>query len=111
MNHLNKYKPKICYLSFSYDNLVTMDKHPIHLHGFNFFILGSGLGNYNPNKYLVSLNSVNHLEFNIVGVPTRAWTVVQFVGLITSAHVTQRGIVRLITNFPTFGFGVLTNRL
>ncbi|CAH2056740.1 unnamed protein product [Thlaspi arvense] len=27
---------------------VTTENHPIHLHGYNFYVVGYGTGNYNP---------------------------------------------------------------
>ncbi|KAF9603239.1 hypothetical protein IFM89_034572 [Coptis chinensis] len=30
--------------------IVAPENHPIHLHGFNFFQVGTGLGNFNPKK-------------------------------------------------------------
>ncbi|EOY07841.1 Laccase 11 [Theobroma cacao] len=31
-------------------NLLTVESHPFHLHGFNIFIVGSGVGNFNLSK-------------------------------------------------------------
>ncbi|KAF5953660.1 hypothetical protein HYC85_006516 [Camellia sinensis] len=28
--------------------IIAAENHPVHLHGFNFFAIGKGLGNYNP---------------------------------------------------------------
>ncbi|GLJ19464.1 hypothetical protein SUGI_0351410 [Cryptomeria japonica] len=59
-------------------SVLTVDNHPIHLHGFNFFIVGSGLGNYNPNKDPANFNLVDPPERNTVGVPTGGWTAIRF---------------------------------
>ncbi|KAE8720571.1 Laccase-16 [Hibiscus syriacus] len=32
--------------------IIAPENHPIHLHGFNFFAVGKGLGNYNPKRIL-----------------------------------------------------------
>ncbi|TYI01563.1 hypothetical protein ES332_A11G210000v1 [Gossypium tomentosum] len=34
---------------------VGTEKHPIHLHGFSFYLLGTGLGNYNSTTALLNL--------------------------------------------------------
>ncbi|XP_059064468.1 laccase-11-like [Cryptomeria japonica] len=59
-------------------SILIVDNHPIHLHGFNFFIVGSGFGNYNPNKDPAKFNLVDPLERNTVGVPTGGWTAIRF---------------------------------
>ncbi|KAK5784743.1 hypothetical protein PVK06_039271 [Gossypium arboreum] len=40
---------------------VGTEKHPIHLHGFSFYLLGTGLGNYNSTTALLNLNEVHAL--------------------------------------------------
>ncbi|KAL5764228.1 hypothetical protein ACOSQ2_016822 [Xanthoceras sorbifolium] len=42
--------------------------HPLHLHGFNFFVVGQGFGNFDPNKDPAKFNLVDPVERNIVGV-------------------------------------------
>ncbi|KAK8327800.1 hypothetical protein V6Z11_A11G205700 [Gossypium hirsutum] len=37
---------------------VGTEKHPIHLHGFSFYLLGTGLGNYNSTTALLNLWAV-----------------------------------------------------
>nr|AAK37829.1 laccase [Pinus taeda] len=57
---------------------LTVENHPVHLHGFNFFIVGRGFGNYNPKKDPAKFNLVDPPERNTVGVPTGGWTVIRF---------------------------------
>ncbi|KAL5739064.1 hypothetical protein ACOSP7_027988 [Xanthoceras sorbifolium] len=59
-------------------NLLTVESHPFHLHGYNFFIVGSGIGNFDPEKDPAMFNLVDPLERNTVGVPTGGWTAIRF---------------------------------
>ncbi|GKV12197.1 hypothetical protein SLEP1_g23378 [Rubroshorea leprosula] len=59
-------------------NLLTVESHPFHLHGFNFFVVGSGIGNFNPAKDPAKFNLVDPPERNTVGVPTGGWTAIRF---------------------------------
>ncbi|KVI11894.1 Cupredoxin [Cynara cardunculus var. scolymus] len=58
--------------------MIAAESHPIHLHGFNFFVVGRGIGNFNPNKDPKSFNLVDPVERNTVGVPTGGWTAIRF---------------------------------
>ncbi|OMO84242.1 Multicopper oxidase, type 1 [Corchorus capsularis] len=58
--------------------LITPENHPLHLHGFNFFEVGRGLGNFNPNKDPKKFNLVDPVERNTVGVPSGGWTAIRF---------------------------------
>ncbi|GLJ19499.1 hypothetical protein SUGI_0352150 [Cryptomeria japonica] len=59
-------------------SVLTVDNHPIHLHGFNFFIVGTGFDNCNQNKDPTSFNLIDSPERNTVGVPTGGWTAIRF---------------------------------
>ncbi|PPE01771.1 hypothetical protein GOBAR_DD01210 [Gossypium barbadense] len=59
-------------------NLLTVESHPFHLHGFNFFVVGSGVGNFDPSKDPAKFNLVDPPERNTVGVPTGGWTAIRF---------------------------------
>ncbi|KAF7825568.1 laccase-4-like isoform X1 [Senna tora] len=58
--------------------IIAPESHPVHLHGFNFFVVGRGVGNYNPNKDPKSFNLVDPVERNTVGVPTGGWVAIRF---------------------------------
>lgn len=58
--------------------MIAPESHPVHLHGFNFFVVGRGLGNFNPNKDPKSFNLVDPVERNTVGVPAGGWTAIRF---------------------------------
>lgn len=59
--------------------IVGFENHPIHLHGFNFFVLAQGAGNYNPRAGSTSFNLVNPLVRNTIAVPAGGWAVIRFV--------------------------------
>ncbi|KAF2324904.1 hypothetical protein GH714_021137 [Hevea brasiliensis] len=46
---------------------VTTENHPIHLHGYSFYVVGYGTGNYNPQR--ANLNLVDPPYMNTIGVP------------------------------------------
>ncbi|GMP37884.1 hypothetical protein CsSME_00009372 [Camellia sinensis var. sinensis] len=59
-------------------NLLTVESHPFHLHGYNFFVVGTGIGNFDPKKDPAKFNLVDPPERNTVGVPTGGWTAIRF---------------------------------
>ncbi|KAH7675076.1 Laccase protein [Dioscorea alata] len=59
-------------------NLLTVESHPFHLHGYNFFVVGTGIGNFDPAKDPAKYNLVDPPERNTVGVPTGGWTAIRF---------------------------------
>ncbi|XP_057969677.1 laccase-11-like [Malania oleifera] len=59
-------------------NLLTVESHPFHLHGYNFFVVGTGIGNFDPRKDPSKFNLVDPPERNTVGVPTGGWTAIRF---------------------------------
>ncbi|CAI9760771.1 unnamed protein product [Fraxinus pennsylvanica] len=54
------------------------ESHPLHLHGFNFFVVGQGFGNYDPQKDPKNFNLVDPIERNTVGVPSGGWVAIRF---------------------------------
>ncbi|KAB5547626.1 hypothetical protein DKX38_011032 [Salix brachista] len=59
-------------------NLLTVESHPFHIHGYNFFVVGTGIGNFDPAKDPAKYNLVDPVERNTVGVPTGGWTAIRF---------------------------------
>ncbi|KAL3536416.1 hypothetical protein ACH5RR_004877 [Cinchona calisaya] len=59
-------------------SILGAESHPLHLHGFNFFVIGQGFGNYNPNKDPKNFNLVDPIERNTVGVPSGGWVAIRF---------------------------------
>ncbi|CAN7062372.1 unnamed protein product [Brassica rapa subsp. trilocularis] len=58
--------------------VIAPENHPIHLHGYNFFEVGRGLGNFNPKKDPNNFNLVDPVERNTIGVPSGGWVVIRF---------------------------------
>ncbi|XWS67092.1 hypothetical protein CRYUN_Cryun05aG0257000 [Craigia yunnanensis] len=59
-------------------SIIAAESHPLHLHGFNFFVVGHGIGNFNPNKDPAKFNLVDPAERNTVGVPSGGWVAIRF---------------------------------
>lgn len=59
--------------------LIAKESHPMHLHGFNFFVLAQGFGNYNETVAVPQFNFVNPQERNTLAVPTGGWAVIRFI--------------------------------
>ncbi|CAA6656766.1 unnamed protein product [Spirodela intermedia] len=53
--------------------------HPVHLHGFNFFVLAQGFGNYDPAEAEKLFNLVHPQVRNTIAVPVAGWAVIRFV--------------------------------
>ncbi|KZV17167.1 laccase-4-like [Dorcoceras hygrometricum] len=58
--------------------IIAPENHPVHLHGFNFFAVGKGLGNYNPNTDPNNFNLVDPVERNTISVPSGGWVAIRF---------------------------------
>jgi len=56
---------------------VPTENHPIHLHGFNFFVLAQGVGPFTPAS--VAYNLVDPVARNTIAVPGGGWAVIRFV--------------------------------
>ncbi|XP_023519282.1 laccase-17 [Cucurbita pepo subsp. pepo] len=59
-------------------SILGAESHPLHLHGFNFFVVGQGFGNFDPNKDPPNFNLVDPVERNTVGVPSGGWVAIRF---------------------------------
>lgn len=59
--------------------IFTAENHPIHLHGYDFYILAEGFGNFNPNRDTAKFNLVDPPQRNTASVPVGGWTVIRFV--------------------------------
>lgn len=60
-------------------SIVTPENHPIHLHGYDFYIIAEGFGNFNPQTDTSKFNLVDPPLRNTVGVPVNGWAVIRFV--------------------------------
>ncbi|XP_073310984.1 laccase-17-like [Primulina huaijiensis] len=59
-------------------SILGAESHPLHLHGFNFFVVGQGFGNYDPKNDPKNFNLVDPVERNTVGVPAGGWVAIRF---------------------------------
>jgi FtsP/CotA-like multicopper oxidase with cupredoxin domain len=59
-------------------SILGAESHPLHLHGFNFFVFGQGFGKFDPAKGPSNYNLLDHVERNTVGVPTAGWVAFRF---------------------------------
>ncbi|KAH0906848.1 hypothetical protein HID58_038675 [Brassica napus] len=59
-------------------SILGAESHPLHLHGFNFFVVGQGFGNFDPKKDPKNFNLVDPIERNTVGVPSGGWVAIRF---------------------------------
>ncbi|PSS34962.1 Laccase-17 like [Actinidia chinensis var. chinensis] len=59
-------------------SILGVESHPLHLHGFNFFVVGQGFGNYDPKTNPKNFNLVDPVERNTVGVPSGGWVAIRF---------------------------------
>ena len=57
---------------------VTVENHPIHIHGFNFHVLAQGFGNYDATTDREKFNLVNPQVRNTIAVPVGGWAVIRF---------------------------------
>lgn len=60
-------------------SIFAAENHPIHLHGYDFYIIAEGFGNFDPNKDTAKFNLVDPPMRNTVAVPVNGWAVIRFV--------------------------------
>ena len=58
-------------------SFLNRENHPIHVHGHNFFVVGSGFGNFDVAKDPAKYNLVDPPERNTVPVPTGGWAAIR----------------------------------
>ena len=68
-----------CNISHRVNNTrVAEEQHPFHLHGYHFWVLGTGMGVYSKAAFGASLNTVNPVSRDTVNVIKGGWTVIRF---------------------------------
>ncbi|KAE8100334.1 hypothetical protein FH972_018241 [Carpinus fangiana] len=64
---------------FQGTNLVGgASNHPMHLHGYSFFVVGTGSGNFDNKTDPKGFNLVDPPEVNTFGVPRNGWLAIRF---------------------------------
>ncbi|EXB76109.1 hypothetical protein L484_006544 [Morus notabilis] len=69
-------------------SVIAPENHPTHLHGFNFYVVGMGLGNFDPVEDPKKFNLVDPVERNTLGVPTAGWAAIRFRADNPEVHTT-----------------------
>ncbi|KAL5211033.1 hypothetical protein ABZP36_006656 [Zizania latifolia] len=64
---------------FQDTGIFAAEEHPMHIHGYHFYVLATGFGNYDPRRDAAKFNLVDPPSRNTVGVPVGGWAVVRFV--------------------------------
>ena len=65
-------------LVYQATNIFLAENHPMHLHGYNFYVVGQGFGNYNPKTDPLKFNLVDPPERNTVIAPVSGWVAIRF---------------------------------
>ncbi|KAL8101771.1 hypothetical protein AgCh_033604 [Apium graveolens] len=60
-------------------SIFTAENHHIHLHGYDFYIIAEGFGNFNPKTDTSKFNLVDPPLRNTVSLPVSGWAVIRFV--------------------------------
>jgi laccase len=55
------------------------ESHPLHLHGYDFHVVGTGFGNYDAANDTAKYNLVDPVQRNTISVPTAGWVAIRFV--------------------------------
>ncbi|GFP98670.1 laccase-14 [Phtheirospermum japonicum] len=59
-------------------NVLASDNHPIHLHGYGFYVVGWGFGNFDPGRDPLGYNLVDPPQETTVGIPNNGWVAIRF---------------------------------
>ena len=58
--------------------ILGAESHPMHLHGFSFFVVGRGFGNFDKDKDPTMYNLVDPPYQSTVSVPSGGWVAMRF---------------------------------
>ncbi|KAH7652625.1 Laccase protein [Dioscorea alata] len=59
-------------------SMVLAESHPMHLHGYSFYVVGRGFGNFDKKRDPAAYNLVNPPHKNTVSVPRNGWVAIRF---------------------------------
>ncbi|KAM0009235.1 putative laccase [Helianthus debilis subsp. tardiflorus] len=65
-------------LVFQGTNVVSGIDHPMHLHGYSFYVVGSGFGNFDRQRDPLNYNLVDPPLQQTIAVPQNGWTAIRF---------------------------------
>ncbi|GAB2286073.1 Laccase-13 [Dionaea muscipula] len=60
-------------------SIFAIDEHPMHLHGYHFYVVGRGFGNFNPQTDPSKFNLVDPPSRNTISPPPGGWVAIRFV--------------------------------
>ncbi|XP_072990289.1 laccase-15-like [Typha latifolia] len=63
---------------FQGTSLVLAEDHPLHLHGYSFYVMGRGFGNFDRKRDPLGYNYVDPPKKNTVEVPRNGWVAIRF---------------------------------
>ena len=79
---------------FQDTGILGAENHPMHLHGFSFYVVGRGFGNFDKNTDPATYNLVDPPYQNTVSVPKAGWAAIRF-----RAANPGENLQILVTNF------------
>lgn len=59
-------------------NVLASDNHPMHLHGYGFYVVGWGFGNFDQKKDRAGYNLVDPPQQTTVAIPNNGWVAIRF---------------------------------
>lgn len=60
-------------------SIFSTEDHPVHLHGYHFYVVGQGFGNFNPSRDSARFNLVDPPQRNTIDMPVGGWAVIRFI--------------------------------
>ena len=73
--------------------------HPMHLHGYSFFLVGTGLGNFNNTADPDNDNLNDPPEVNTIQLPKKGWAAIRFVADNPGVFSISRSLIWLFVCF------------
>ncbi|KAK9175956.1 hypothetical protein WN944_027967 [Citrus x changshan-huyou] len=71
-------------------SILRAESHPLQLHGFNFFVVEQGSGNFDPNKHPSKFNLFDPIERNAEWCALGGWVALRFLAhnpVVCMVHV------------------------
>ncbi|KAI6686281.1 hypothetical protein NL676_032194 [Syzygium grande] len=65
-------------LIFQGTNIPAAENHPMHLHGYSFYLVGFGRGNFSLNMSIPTYNLTHPPKINTVALPKNGWATIRF---------------------------------
>ncbi|ONK60998.1 uncharacterized protein A4U43_C08F24920 [Asparagus officinalis] len=75
---------------FQGTSVVMPEDHPMHLHGFSFYVVGWGFGNFDKERDPFAYNLVDPPFKNTISVPKNGWVAVRCMVLALPRGIPSR---------------------